>query len=199
MYKKLNQFIMNKSRIKNKYLKWPSRENYLDYKKTENEYKNLVKKLNEMYFQKNAREGSASSKSFWNTVNPFISCKGTLSNDKIIIKALNNTTLSMKGSNLVFIKAKDEIRNEKILVEMFNNHYINREKSAGSAPKSIGNQSNPDHDKWTVENIIQCYKNHPSIIKIKENFKNSATFGYSKPILENTSLIVKSLIHFKCY
>ena len=163
----------------------------MDYKKTENEYKNLVKKLNKMYFQKNANEGSASSKSFWNTVNPFISCKGTLSNDKIIIKAPNNTTVSIKGSNLVSIKTKDEIRDKKILVEMFNNHYINREKSTGSAPKSIGNQSNPD--------IIQCYKNHPSIIKIKENFKNSAAFDCSKPILENISLIVKSLIHFKCY
>ena len=63
-----------------------------------------------------------------------------MSNDKIIIEAPNDTTLTIKGGNLVSIKAKDEIRDEKILVEMFNNHYINIvEKSSGSAPKSIGN------------------------------------------------------------
>ena len=67
------------------------------------------------------------------------------------------------------MKAKDEIRDEKILVEMFNNHYINIvEKSSGSALKSIGNPSNPDHDKCAVQNINQCYKNHSSIIKTLE-------------------------------
>ena len=74
---------------------------------------------------------------------------------------------------------------------MFNNHYINI--STGSAPKSIGNASNPDHDKCTVQNIIQCYKNHPSIIKVKENFKNLALFDFPKPTAENIGLTIKSL------
>ena len=88
-----------------------------------------------------------------------------MSNYNIIIEAPNDTTLTTKGGNLVSIKAKDEIRDEKILVEIFNNHCINIvEKSSGSAPKSIGN---PDHDKCTVQNISQHYKNHPSIVKIE--------------------------------
>ena len=58
---------------------------------------------------------------------------------------------------------------------MFNNHYLNIvEKLSGSAPKSIENPSDPDYDKCTVENIIQCYKYHPSKIKIKENFEHLA-------------------------
>ena len=72
-------------------------------------------------------------------------------NDKIIIEAPNDTNLTIKGGNLVSIKAKDEIRDEKILVEMCNNHYINIvEKSSSSAPKSIRNLSDPDHDTCTV-------------------------------------------------
>ena len=56
---------------------------------------------------------------------------------------------------------------------MFNNHYLNIvEKLSGFAPKSIENKSDPDYDKCTVENIIQCCKYHPSKIKIKENFKH---------------------------
>ena len=76
---------------------------------------------------------------------------------------------------------------------MLSNHYINIvEKPSGSVPKSIGNPSDPHHDKCTVLNIIQCYKNHPSIIKIKENFKNLAPFHFSKPTVEDISLIIKS-------
>ena len=157
---------MNKSRIKNKYLKWPFRENYLAYKKIKNKCNILVKKSKKRYFQENASETSSSSKSFWNTVKSFISSNGTLSNYNIIIEAPNDTTLTTKGGNLVSIRAKNEIHDEKILVEMFNNYYINVvEKSSGSAPKSIGNPS--DHDKYTVQNISQYYKNHPSIVKIK--------------------------------
>ena len=90
-------------------------------------------------------------------------------NDNIIIEAPNDTNLTIKGGNLVSIKAKDEIRDEKILVEMCNNHYINIvEKSSLSAPKSIGNLSDPDHDTCTVQNIIQCSKNHPILKKISK-------------------------------
>ena len=106
---------------------------------------NLVKKSMARYFQENASEGSASSKSFWNTVKSFISSKESLSNDNIFTEAPNGTTLTIKGVNLVSIKAKDEIRAEKILVKMFNNHYINIiEESSGYAPKSIGNPSDPN-------------------------------------------------------
>ena len=106
------------------------------YKKIKNKCNNLVKKSKKRYFQENTSEGSASSKSFWNAVKPFISSKGNLSNDNIIIEAPNDNTLTIKGGNVVSIIAKDEIRDEKILVEVSNNHYINIvEKSSGSAPK----------------------------------------------------------------
>ena len=71
--------------------------------------KDLRKKSDKTYFQWNTSEGSASSKSFWNTVNPFIRNKGTLSSDNIIIKDPNDTTIVVKGGNLVSIKAKYKI------------------------------------------------------------------------------------------
>ena len=52
MNKELSEVIMNKSRIKNKYLKWPSRENYLAYKKIKNKCNNLVKKSKKSFFKK---------------------------------------------------------------------------------------------------------------------------------------------------
>ena len=92
----------------------------------------------------------------------------------------------------MILKEIREVRDEKILVEMFNNHYINiAEKSLGSAPKSTGYPSNPDHDKFTVQNIIQCYKNLLSVTKIKDNFKNLAPIDFSKPTVED--IIIKHL------
>ena len=185
MNKVISKNIMNKSRIKNKYLKWPSRENYLAYKRIKNKCNNLLKKSKKIYFQKHAGEGSAIGKQFWNTFKPFISSKGTLSDDNIIIEAQEDSTVNIKGGYQISLQAKDEIRDEKILVEMFNNHYINIvEKSSGSAPKSIGDSSNPNNDKSTVLNIISAYKSHPSIIKIKECSINSIPFDFPKPTVE---------------
>ena len=193
MNKRLSKAIMNKSRIRNKYLQWLSRENFLAYKKIKNKCNNLLKK-SKKYFQENANEGSVSNKSFWNTVEPFISNKGTLSNDNIIIESADDITLKVKNGDLVSIKAKDEIRDEHILVEMFNNHYINiAEKSSGIAPNSIGNPMDPKQDKNTVEKIIQHYKNHPSIKKIKNTFLNSKPFDFPEPTLKDINTIIKSL------
>ena len=105
-------------------MKWPSRVNYLPYKKIKNKYNDNVQNSKKSYFEENTSEGSVSIKSFWNTVKSFIRNKGILSNDNVYIKAPNYTTLNVKWGNLVYIKPKAEICDEKILLEMFNNHYM---------------------------------------------------------------------------
>ena len=90
MNKELSKSIMNKSRIKNKYLKWPSRENYLEYKKIKNKCNNLLKKSKKIYFQKLTGEGSASSKH-----------SGTQSNLSLVAKEFYQTiTLSLKPKTI---------------------------------------------------------------------------------------------------
>ena len=49
-----------------------------------------------MHFLENAVEYFALIKCFWNTVKPFISNKGNLSSDDIIIEVPNDTTLTVK-------------------------------------------------------------------------------------------------------
>ena len=44
MTKELSKVIMEKSESRNKYLKWPSRENSVSYKKSKNKYNSLTKK-----------------------------------------------------------------------------------------------------------------------------------------------------------
>ena len=175
--KELSKVIMNKSRLKNKYLKWPSRENFLAYKKAKNkcekqQVKNnaLTRKTEKRYFEHIAKNKSfATNKTFWNTVRPFITNKGTISDENIKIKAEENQNIKIKNKNrnkLISIKTNDCIKDESVLVEMFNNHYI-VEKTSGTGPESLGDSSLPENDEKNANKILKHYENHPSFSKIK--------------------------------
>ena len=67
-----------------------------------------------------------SNKLFWNTVKPFMTNKGIISDDKIIIESENDVKIELKGRNeIIDVNAGDIINNEETLVEMFNKHYVN--------------------------------------------------------------------------
>ena len=120
--------------------------------------------------------------------------KGMFSNDNIIIEAATDISLNDEKGDLINIKAKDELRDEQVLVEMLNNHHINTvEKASRIAPKSLGNPSDPEQDKSTVQNIVQYYQNHPSIKKIKVNFQNLNPFDFPESTVKDISKIIKSL------
>ena len=116
MTKVLRKAIMDRSRYKNKYLKFPSRENFLNMKKMKNKCNSLCRKTKKNYFKKCTGNGVSTNKKFWNLIKPFLTNKGTFANDLITIK---------KGDS--FIKDENEV------VNMFNEHYINIvEKTSGS-------------------------------------------------------------------
>ena len=48
--KELSKAIMEKSKIRNKYLKWPSRENYVSYKNSKKKCNSLTKKAKKIFF-----------------------------------------------------------------------------------------------------------------------------------------------------
>ena len=97
MNKELSKVIMNQSRLINKYLKWPFRENFFAYKKVKNKCNTLTRKAKKRYFEYVAKnENFATSKTFWNTVRPFLTNKGTISDENIKIKAEENQNIKTK-------------------------------------------------------------------------------------------------------
>ena len=108
MNKILSEVIMNKSRLRNKYLKWSSRETFLAYKKVKKKCNTLTRKTKKRYFEYIAKNKNfAMSKTFWNTIRPFITNKGTISDENIKIKAEENQNIKIKNKNknkLVSIK-----------------------------------------------------------------------------------------------
>lgn len=173
MTKELRKTIMDRSRLKNKYLKYPSRENFLNMRKMKNKCNSLCKKAKKNYIQKATEKGISSSKQFWNFVKPFLTNKGCISNDCISIK---------KGENFV--------DDEKELVEMFNTHYINIvEKTSGIPPENFFLDT---ADKTEIiEGIVKKYENHPSILEIKKNFDSSKKFEFPKAKVEDINTLLK--------
>ena len=137
---------MNNFKAKNKYLHWPSRENFISYKRTKNKCNSLTKKAKRDFFKEATKDRIMASKKIWRAVKPLLT---------------NNDCISD------FIGRENEgnlICNEQELVELFNEHYINTvEKSSGKKPLSLGNSSDASQDEMTVKEIISVYSNHPSI------------------------------------
>ena len=169
---------MTRSRLKNKYHKWPSRENYLAFKKAKNKCNSLNKKAKKKYFTDATKEGINSNKQFWDTVKPFLTNKGFSNNDKIVIEENNQF-----------------ITDPKNLVKIFNNHYINIvEKTSGQSPSCLGNPLDKTKDENTVKEIIVYYKNHPSIKEIKNNaLKNQGEVTLPITKTQDINKIIRSL------
>ena len=198
MNKGLNKVLMNKSRLRNKYLKWPSRENFLVYKKVKNKCNTVTRKTKKRCFEYTAKNKNfATSRTFWNTVRPCMANKGTISDENIKIKVEEYQNIKIKNKNkneLVSIKTNDCIKSESVLVEMFNNHYINIvEKTSDTTPESLGDSSLPENDEESVKKMLKHYENHPSASKIKCNQNETLNFDFPVAKGEDMNKIIRSL------
>ena len=99
---------MNKSKTRNRNLKWSSRENILAMKCAKNLCNNLIKTNKKSYFQKVREKGFANNKAYWNTIKPFLTNKGFLTSDSVSLTKENET-----------------ITDKKTITHSFNTHYVN--------------------------------------------------------------------------
>ena len=76
------------------------------------------------------------------------------------------------------------------LVEMFNSHHIKIvEKTSGVPPENYVIDTNDTQE--IIEGIIRKYKRHPSIVKTKNNFVSSITFGFPKAEVADINALLK--------
>ena len=113
-------------------MKWPPTENFLAMKRAKNYCNNLTRTTKKNFFQSVTKSGFANNKKFWNTVKPFLTNKGFLTDDNISIKV---------NDDLVTDKTK--------LANLFNLHYINIvENTSGVPPVIQGNPNNPNEEHY---------------------------------------------------
>ena len=125
------------------------------------------------YLKRSTETGISSNKQFWNTVKPFLTNKGCMS----------NYFISVRNGDAFIDKASE-------LVEMFNTHYINiAGKTSRVLPENYVIDTNNTQE--INEGIIGKYERHPSILKIKNNFVSSITFDFPKAAVADINALLK--------
>ena len=121
-----------------------------------------------------------------------------MSRTNLLIFVLENKSCHAQN-DILLIQNDEIITEEKELVENFSKHYINIvEKSSGIKPVNVAMMHNICDNDTVINVIIEAYKNHPSVTKIKEiiernttkrSFKfDSVTKPYIKTLLKNINI-----------
>ena len=149
MNKELSKAIKNKSRLRNKYNKWKSRENYLEYQKSKKLCKFIAFKAEKLHFEQILSKGTITNKDFWKKVAPALSSKEPNVINDIILDEDN-----------------EHITDDDKISQLLNDQYINIvENSTGMPIDPLVNYdlSNKDSIDGYIDKIIKIYENHPSI------------------------------------
>ena len=175
--RELKKAIYTRTRLKNKFNKFPTNLNERNYKKQRNKCVSLRKKAIKQHFKKVTAGGLISNSDFWNLVKPFLSNKGGLVGDDI----------SLVHNNQI-------VTDDSELTEIFNNHYINIvEKTSGQKPCNISDTVKYDYDRLLVRLILEKYKDHPSVLAIREGSNTSNSFSFHEVQHHEVWALLRSL------
>ena len=106
-----------------------------------------------------AADGTVTNKSFWKFIKPF----------------LKNKTFHAQN-DIMLIQNDEIITEEKDLAETFKKLYINIvKKYSGIKPVNVAKMHNICDNDTAINVIIEGYKNHPGVTKIKEIIEKNTT------------------------
>ena len=173
MTKLLSKAIMNRSRLKNLFIKDPSKDNEHKYKKQRNYCVNLVKREKKNYYDNLDIRKITNNKQFWKTTKPFFSDKHTIS----------KTITLVEGENI--------ISDDSEVAEIMNNFFSNGVDKL-NIQGFIGQISDNDYLD-PVSNAINVFRDHPSIIKIKGKVCIEKQFSFNFPEEAKIKQIISQL------
>ena len=137
----------------------------------------LKKKAIKNDFQINMKNVKGNSKPFYDLIKPYLTNKGALSSNDIVI--LENNTF---------------IYNDREIADIFNDYYINvidyTQHTVSDNITDITSETNTDA---TIDNIIDMYKDHPSIQRINIMSSEANTFSFRPVSEEEVILKLKSI------
>ena len=158
MNKTLSKAIMTRSRLRNKFLKNPNEMNKRTYNKQRNYCVNLLRKEKKNYFNNIDLKRITDNKQFWKTIKPFFSDKHNISR------------------KITLIEDDEIISNDIKVAETMNDFFINSVKKLNI--NGYHTALNPNMGSDDILNIVNKFKNHPSILKIKENVNIKEKFSF---------------------
>ena len=157
---------MNRSRLKNKFNKEPSAENERAFKKQRNVCVNLFRKAKKEYYSSLNPSVVADNKKFWMAIKPLFS-------DKIKIR-----------KKIILIEGENIFSEDKEVAENLNSFFINAINTLGIQGYDGENDFVVNEASSHIVNFKNKFKNHPSILKIKEKIKITPNDTFSFEIMD---------------
>ena len=149
MTKVLKKAIMNRSRLENRYYKSKSIEDKAKYKRQKNYCNRLYKRERKNYYNTLDLRRVTDNKRFWSTLKPFLTDKGSRSNNICLIEdgeIISNDTEVAETLNLFFQHSVSSL-------------LIDEPSECINHTVTIGDP---------IDSILIRFQNHPSIVMIKE-------------------------------
>ena len=157
MNKELSKAIMERSKLCNRYNKFPTNENMMLYKKQRNLCVKLSRKTKRDYFSNLNINKVTDNKHFWDCIKPLFS-------DKQKIR-----------QKIVLIEEESILSNEKDVAEKMNQYFVNAVTKLDIQDPFF----NSTIEELTgVEKALKKFKEHPSILKIKEHYTFNEEFHF---------------------
>ena len=178
MNKNLSKAIMKRSSLRSKYLKDSTKINILNYKTQRNLCVSLKRRAIKEDFQKTTSNLKGKSKPFYDLIKPYLTNKGALCSNDITLLENNNL-----------------ISDERELADIFNDYYINIvEYTSGKVPTNIADNLKPGTNcDEILDNIVNTYKDHPSINRIKNMTTLKTKFSFIQTTEAEVLLLLKSV------
>ena len=177
MNRTLSKAFMYRSKLKNRYHKFPTEANKKSYKKYRNFCVKLLRKEKKKHFNNLDMKVIEDNKKFWQNVKPLFSGKSKAKTNIVIVD--NEKVVTEKGE----------------VAEILNNYFIEAVQNLGI--KKITNEdeegSQPEDIDEVIEKILKKYQSHPSILKIKENVKVDNKFKFEDATEDEIYSKIKSL------
>ena len=145
MNKKLNKAIMDRSRLRNKFLKNNTDVNKVAYNKQRNYVVSLLRKSKRKYYNSFDTKKIVDNKTFWKTIKPLFSDK---------VKSNNKITLILSEEDVV----------SETMNQLFSNIIGNL-----NIPQYKDPTTNISEISYPVIKSVEKFKNHPSIQAINRN------------------------------
>ena len=159
MNQTLSKAFMHRSKLKNRYNKNPTEVNKMSYNKQRNYCVLLLRKEKRKYYNNLDLNIFADNKKFWQRVKPLFSDKQ---------KSIPRDLILVENDILISDKLK--------VAEKLNNFFIKAVENLEIEPDLSETKSDtPDEN---IQVIIDQYKSHPSIVKIKENVGEGNSFSF---------------------
>ena len=175
MNKTLSKAFMKRSQLKNNFHKNPSEQNKRIFKKYRNFCVSLLKKEKRKYYSNLDLKILENNKLFWKNIKPFFSGKSKLS------------------SNITLIDGEKVLTDKNDVAEALNEHFTEAVQNLGIEKFGSKSDLSCENADEIIDDILERYKNHPSILKIKENVVVGEKFTFSATTQDDMYCKIKAL------